>query len=104
VLYHEMRVVSFGRLAKFDYLALLGRYGIVPIGAGSAYLDGATGPLRGAHLLFDGRCDGTTTDDVLQDLPDSLDAHLGVGMQVMEDALCNLAEEPASIRTFSRLG
>ena len=53
-LYHEMTISSFGRLARFDYLALIGRYGIAPISAGSAYLDGATGPLRGARLLFDG--------------------------------------------------
>jgi len=99
-LYRDMRIVSFGRLAKFDYLALIGRYGIAPIGAGSTYLDGATGPVRGAHLLFDGRHDGPTTDDVLQDLLDSLDTYLGVGMQVMEDALCNWQKKPLEFEHF----
>jgi hypothetical protein len=100
MLYHEVPVVSFGRLAKFDYLALIGRYGIAPIQAGSAYLDGATGPAQGAHLLFDGRRDGTTTNHVLQHLIDDLDSHLGVGMQVMEDALCNWQKSPTEFEHF----
>jgi Alpha-glutamyl/putrescinyl thymine pyrophosphorylase clade 3 len=99
-LYREMPVVSFGRLAKFDYLALIGRYGIAPISAGSAYLDGATGPAKGARLLFDGRRDGPTTNDVLQGQLDSFDAYLGVGMQVMEDALCNWQKKPLEFEHF----
>ena len=99
-LYQEMPIVSFGRLAKFDYLALIGRYGIAPISAGSAYLDGATGPAKGARLLFDGRRDGPTTNNVLQDLLDGLDAHLSVGMQVMEDALCNWQKKPLEFQHF----
>lgn len=94
-LYHQMRITSFGRLAKFDYLALIGRYRIAPINAGSAYLDGATGPLRGARLLFDGRVDGPTREEVLQELLDDLDRYLDVGMQVLEDALCNWQKSPS---------
>jgi hypothetical protein len=99
-LYREMRIASFGRLAKFDYLALIGRYGIAPISAGSVYLDGATGPVRGARLLFDGRHDGATSKTALQSLLDSLDAYLGVGMQVMEDALCNWQKKPLEFEHF----
>jgi thymidylate synthase len=99
-LYREIKIASFGRLGKFDYLALIGRYGIAPISAGSAYLDGATGPLRGARLLFDGQDDGPTGEDVLQDLLDSLDRYLGVGMQVMEDALCNWQKSPMEFEHF----
>lgn len=95
-----MTITSFGRLAKFDYLALIGRYGIAPISAGSAYLDGATGPLRGARLLFDGRVDGLTSGEVLQQLLDQLDGYLGVGMQVLEDALCNWQKNPLSFEHF----
>ena len=94
MLYREMRIVSFGRLARFDYLALLGRYGIAPISAGSIYLDGATGPAKGARLLFDGRRDGRTTNDVLQTWLNDLDVDLRVGMEVMEDALCNWQKRP----------
>ena len=93
-LYREMPVVSFGRLAKFDYLALIGRYGIAPISPGLAYLDGATGPSRGARLLFDGRPDSQTTTSALQAMIDALDHDLQVGMQVMEDALCNWQKSP----------
>ncbi|MCF6113411.1 hypothetical protein [Mesorhizobium muleiense] len=100
VLYQEMPVVSFGRLAKFDYLALIGRYRIAPIGAGSAYLDGATGPAKGARLLFDGRTDSPTPTNDLQGMLDALDNDLQVGMQVMEDALCNWQKSPLAFVHF----
>jgi hypothetical protein len=52
-LYKSMNIVfRFGRLAKFDYLTMLGKLGLAPIEPGSAYLGGATGPLAGARLLF----------------------------------------------------
>ncbi len=94
VLYGELPVVGFGRLAKFDYLSLIGRYGIAPIEAGSAYLAGATGPADGARLLFDGRRDGRSPVRQLQALLDALDRDLCVGMAVMEDALCNWQKSP----------
>jgi hypothetical protein len=95
VLYKSMKVTTFGRLAKFDYLALIGRYGIAPIIAGSAYLKGATGPTTGARLLFTGTNIGTATIRQLQEWLDDLDADLSVGMTVMEDALCNWQKSPA---------
>jgi hypothetical protein len=99
-LYGELPVISFGRLGKFDYLAMIGRYGVAPIEAGSAYLDGATGPAMGAHLLFDGRRDGSSTNEDLQNLLDALDVDLSVGMQVMEDALCNWQKKPLTFEHF----
>lgn len=93
-LYGTLNVVSFGRLAKFDYLSLVGRYGLAPIAAGSAYLDGATGPGRGARLLFDGNATSPTGNLELQGKLDALDARLDVGMEVMEDALCNWQKSP----------
>jgi len=98
-LYSEMPVVSFGRLAKFDYLMLLKRYGIAPISPGSAYLDGATGPRSGVGLLFTGQRSSSRAVRGLQDMLDDLDADLCVGMEVMEDALCNWQKNPD---TFSR--
>lgn len=93
-LYQQMRICSFGRLAKFDYLSLIGRYKLAPIEAGFAYLDGATGPGNGARLLIDGVADsGRSNSDVQQKL-DALDAQLKVGMTVMEDALCNWQKSP----------
>ena len=99
-LYRGMSVASFGRLAKFDYLAMLGRYGIAPISAGSAYLDGATGPLKGARLLFDGRREGPITKRDLQRHLDRLDANLAVGMHVIEDGLCNWQKSPLAFVHF----
>lgn len=99
-LYRNMSVFSFGRLAKFDYLALIGRYGIAPINAGNAYFSGATGPASGAKLLFDGNPKSTTSPTVLQARADDLDAHLDVGMQVMEDALCNWQKSPTHFIHF----
>jgi hypothetical protein len=95
-LYRNMNVMSFGRLAKFDYLSLVGRYGLAPIEAGSAYLEGATGPARGARLLVSGSASSSISNGDLQDLLDSVDHHLQVGMTVMEDALCNWQKSPRS--------
>ncbi|TDT92469.1 hypothetical protein DFO45_3219 [Azorhizobium sp. AG788] len=99
-LYQGMTVLSFGRLAKFDYLALIGRYGIAPIHAGQAYFRGATGPARGAKLLFDGNADSRAEPDTLQDRVGELDGVLDVGMQVMEDALCNWQKSPTTFIHF----
>lgn len=101
VLYRSMAVRRFGRLAKFDYLALIGRYGIAPVEPGSAYLEGATGPTRGARLLLDGRVDGQTALGELQRRLDALDADLQVGMQAMEDALCNWQKSPRRFVNFT---
>jgi hypothetical protein len=79
---------------------LIGRYGIAPIVAGSAYLEGATGPANGARLLLDGRRDGPSTIERLQAGLDELDEKLGVGMTVMEDALCNWQKSPTKFVHF----
>jgi hypothetical protein len=99
-LYRSLDVKSFGRLAKFDYLSLIGRYSIAPIDAGSAYLSGATGPAKGARLLFDGRRDGPSSLRKLQVMLDALDADLQVTMKVTEDALCNWQKRPAGFVHF----
>lgn len=99
-LYQGMNVRRFGRLAKFDYLALVGRYKIAPIVPGSAYLEEATGPAAGARLLFDGQVNGTSKSATLQAGFDELSAALGVGMQVLEDAICNWQKSPKKFVHF----
>jgi len=99
-IYNDMQVTTFGRLAKFDYLSLIGRYGIAPIQAGSAYLDGATGPASGDRLLFDGNSKSRTKIAALQTYLDELDQSLAVGMAVMEDALCNWQKSPTRFVHF----
>ena len=92
--YNAMAVTRFGRLGKFDYLCLLGRLGFANLIPGSAYLVGATGPLAGARLLFGGRTDAGLGATTLESRLRDLDAVLNVGMQVMEDSLCNWQKSP----------
>lgn len=95
--YRSMTVLRFGRLARFDFLALIGRLGLAPIEPGSAYLLQATGPRRGARLLFLGDVDDKSSDRSLDQWLVELDGTLKVGMQVLEDSLCNWQKSP---RTF----
>jgi hypothetical protein len=98
-LYRSMdAVASFGRTARFDYLTMVGKVGLAAIEPGSSYLQGATGPLRGARLLFGGgrRFGPTELDNWLV----QLEGGLNVGMQVMEDALCNWQKNPSQFRRF----
>lgn len=94
VLYRDLDVPTFGRLAKFDYLALIGRYRIASITPGSAYLKGATGPASGARMLIDGVTGVRSSLPSLQARLDELDRDLKVGMAVIEDALCNWQKNP----------
>jgi Alpha-glutamyl/putrescinyl thymine pyrophosphorylase clade 3 len=98
--YNSMTVTRFGRLGKFDYLCLLGRLGFADLVPGSAYLIGATGPLAGARLLFGGRTDARLRATTLEDRLRDLDAVLHVGMQVMEDSLCNWQKSPRQFVHF----
>src|SRR5438093_2062714 len=53
-LYESMdAVVGFGRMARFDYLALIGKVGLVPLEPDSTHLKGATGPVAGARRMFE---------------------------------------------------
>lgn len=100
-LYRKMKVSSFGRLAKFDYLTMLGKLGFVPIEPGSPYLQGATGPLRGARLLFTGNTDSESIPTkILDQYIVELGAYIGVGMQVMEDSLCNWQKSPDKFEAY----
>ena len=94
-LYKTMNSVRrFGRLAKFDYLTMLGKLGLAPIEPGSAYLGEATGPRRGADLLFRGSLKANVPAKDLDTWLNELDEELGVGMQVLEDAICNWQKNP----------
>jgi hypothetical protein len=99
-LYRSMTVASFGRTAKFDYLTMIGKTGLAPIAPGSTYMQGATGPLAGARLLFAGTTTSNLTRAVLEARLVELDAVLNVGMQVLEDSLCNWQKSPNTLRQF----
>lgn len=96
--FRAIPVRGFGRLARFDWVSMLARYGLIPAAAGSAYFNGATGPASGAKLLFFNNRKAAISNAALQARLDSLDQHLGVGMEVLEDSLCNWQKQP---RTFT---
>ena len=96
-LYHSMRAVArFGRLARFDYLAMLGKLELAPIKPGRPYLEGSSGPLHGARLLFGGEGAAASLEAAVVDLGH----RLGLGMQVLEDALCNWNKSPCIFKPF----
>lgn len=100
-LYKQMdSVVGFGRLGKFDFLTMLGKLGLAPIEPGSAYLVGATGPLQGAKLLFTNSSSSSLKGKELDQLLLKLDGRLCVGMQVLEDSLCNWQKSPRKFISF----
>lgn len=96
-LYNSMNaVIRFGRLARFDYLTMLGKLGLAKIIPGSPYLEGSSGPRKGAALLFG----ATESADVLDSWIVELDSELQVGMQVLEDAICNWQKSPEKFIPF----
>jgi alpha-glutamyl/putrescinyl thymine pyrophosphorylase-like protein len=98
--YRGLTITRFGRLAKFDFISLLGRMDLAAVRPGSAYLRGATGPLRGARLLVDGDAASDTSADDLDAILQRLDRTLNVGMQVMEDSICNWQKSPRKFIHF----
>jgi len=102
ILYWEMHeVLRFGRIGCFDYLTMLAKLGLAPIEADSTYLiDNATGPARGARLLFDGQIDSSTSPKVLDEKLARLGTALKVDMQVLEDSVCNWQKSPDKYQLF----
>jgi hypothetical protein len=98
--YKSMRVRRFGRLGKFDFLALLGRLDFAPMEPGRPYLTGATGPLKGARLLFANNPTASLRVIDLETWLVELDDTLEVGMQVIEDSLCNWQKSPSHFFHF----
>lgn len=101
LLYCSMDMVaSFGRTAKFDYLTMIGKLGLAPIDPGSAYIKDSTGPKIGARLLFCGDPHSHVSIKSLDIWLKELDKELLVGMQVLEDALCNWQKSPLRFQPF----
>lgn len=88
-LYRASPIVQFGRTAKFDFLTMIGKLDIADIEPPLPYLQGATGPTRGAKLLIADDPMAKIPVGHLSDTVVALGEVLGVGMQVMEDSLCN---------------
>lgn len=91
--YDTLKVLDFGRTAKFDFLCLLGNLGILPVSPGHCYLDGATGPKLGALLLVTGKKQGGLSAEVEKNVRE-LQRQLGLPVECIEDALCNWQKKP----------
>lgn len=99
-LYNALEVVvDFGRIAKFDYLMTLSRLGFLNVQPGHAYLQGATGPLRGARLLVQGE-GGNGGARELSPILERFSAQVGVTSDVIEDAICNWQKSPNRFQGF----
>jgi hypothetical protein len=93
------QVTSFGRIGRFDYLTMLQKLNFANIRPGRPYLDSQTkGPNTGARAMFQGSALLSIADLELR--TQVLGRHLGVGMQEMEDALCNWGKNTAQYRYF----
>ncbi|HEU4689888.1 MAG TPA: hypothetical protein VFS23_16060 [Vicinamibacterales bacterium] len=100
-LYESMGAVArFGRTARFDYLAMVGKLGLATIEPDSTYMTGSSGPVSGARLLFAGNAKAQLPAGDLDRWLVDLDGRVGVGMQVLEDALCNWQKSPNEFKAF----
>ena len=98
--YKALPVTGYGRLGRFDWAAMLSRYGFAPAEAGSAFLSAATGPKGGMRLLFAGDAKAEVKPTTLQQWLDELDTGLQVGMEVLEDSICNWQKKPTVFEHF----
>lgn len=101
LLYNSMESITrFGRTARFDYLTMIGKLGLAPIEPGSTYMQNSTGPIDGARLLFGMAKTAPLKAAELDKWLVELGAELNVGMQVLEDSLCNWQKSPGRFRRF----
>lgn len=99
LLYEAFQVRRFGRLAKFEFLCMLNHLGLIDAAPGHLYLNGATGPARGAsRLMFDQPNRGLGDREIryLSDIREKLE----ISAQVFEDALCNWDKSPSHFIHF----
>jgi len=92
----------FARMGQFDLLTMMGKMAIADIEPDSVYMQGASGPVTGAKLLFANDKNANISRVVLEQRLGQLEAHLGLtfGMQVLEDALCNWQKSQSHYRYF----
>jgi hypothetical protein len=94
-------VIGFGRTAQFDFMMAVTRLLLAPVEPGHSYLNGATGPLRGAKLLFEGDPGAQATSRVLQERLAEFSRVVGISGDVAEDAVCNWQKNPFAYVRFS---
>lgn len=99
--YHSLSSVRrFGRLARFDFLTMLGKLDLAPLEPSHAYIQGSSGPAEGVRQLL-----GVQTSVAVPEANRILEL-LGMFlpysfiMQVLEDALCNWQKDPTEYKYF----
>lgn len=93
-------ILGFGRMGRFDFVTMLGKLELANVEPAIPYMSGATGPQKGAKLLFGGRSNSYYSVKQLDALVAELGRHLNLGMQVMEDSICNWQKSPARFQPF----
>jgi len=93
-------VHRFGRTGRFDYLMTASKLGLIALRPAHAHLTGATGPARGVRLLATGTIDGKLTHAEMNGVLAKIEDSLGVGYDVLEDALCNWQKSPSVFMPF----
>jgi hypothetical protein len=96
-LFNSFDVYRFGRTARYDFARLLANLD-ARLKPGHCYLQGASGPRRGAALLFLGR--GWARDSELPMLDEQcreLARACGLDLQVIEDAICQWQKSMPSV-------
>lgn len=93
-------VTGFGRVAQFDYVAMLGKIGLADVEADCAHLVGASGPLAGTRLLLDGITTSTSKAVDLERRLAPIQQALEVSFDILEDAICNWQKSPSDFVPF----
>lgn len=93
-------LLGFGRMGRFDFLTMLGKLELADIEPAIPYMTGATGPQSGARLLFYGAATANAKPRDLDTIVAQFGRHLGLGMQVMEDSICNWQKSPRRFKAF----
>lgn len=94
------QVRRFGRIARFDYLTMMGKLGLLDVEPDGLHLVGASGPQYGARLLLAGQSKGQPRNRDVERRLAPLRDRLGISYDVFEDALCNWQKSPTSFAAF----
>jgi len=89
-------VFRFGRVARFDYLTMLGRLHLASLLAGKCYIKGSSGPLQGGRSMFGAKLSPSEVESACV----RLEPYLGVSFATLEDALCNWQKDPNRFKRF----
>jgi hypothetical protein len=101
ILYQKANaLLGFGRMGRFDFLTMLGKLELAKIEPSIPYMSGATGPQSGARLLFYARVNAKAKVADLDSIVADFGRYLGLGMQVMEDSICNWQKSPGRFKAF----